>query len=588
MADRFDKSQARRPADVAPRRSDMADLQDDDPLVELARIVSGNESFDEILGSRYRQPEAPRAAPSARGAAPRDTSFDLEAELLNDLQSSFDPAPRPAPAARAPEPRIAEPRMSEPRMYEPRMSEPRMSEPRAPEPRAPQPPRPAAPRTQPAADTFDHMAMRPGAPLAPPRAAASQQPSPDAYVAAPDFGRGRVPDAVQRRPVAPPTSPPVAVRDDDDYDDYVDDDDLRADYEDDEGPYADEPEYETETPRRSRKALITIGVVLAVVVVGGVAAMALKGRSSVSGGTPQVIAADEAPTKIAPEVKPVTDPNAQQNKLIYDRADPDKGSPDQLQIPDDGTADATAQSNESQASREISRIILPGGPGDESTTPAVPGGTDPATADEGDDAGPRKVRTVVVKPDGTIVSSEAAPRGAAAANDAPAAAPTASAPAVVAAAPEAAAPAAEAPANDAPAADAQSDGTMSLDALTPSAKDSSQLAAPDTAPAPVAAAPAPVAAAPAAVKPAAPSSGGFVVQVSSQRSEAAALAAYKNLQRKFPSVMGDRAPDVAKADLGAKGVYYRARVGPMATRDEAVSFCEQLRAAGGDCIVQKN
>ncbi len=575
MADRFEKSQARRPAtEAAPRRSDTADLPEDDPLVELARIVSGNESFDEILGTRYRQPEPPRAAQPGRGAASRDLSFDLEAELLSDLQTSFDPNAR-----QAPQPRGAEPRMTEPRMS----AEPRVSaEPRMTEPLAPQPPRPAAPRAAapaPRAESFDHMAMRPGAPLAPPRAAASQPTAPDPYVASPDFGRGRVPDAASRRPVAPP---PVAAREEDDYeDDYVDDDDLRADYENDDGFYADEPEYEAEAPRRSRKALITIGVVLAVVVVGGVAALALKGRSSVSGGAPQVIAADQSPTKIAPELKAVPDPNAQQNKLIYDRADPDKGSPQQLQIPDDGTADAAAQSNESQASREISRIILPGGPGDQSSTPAVPGGTDASAPDTGDDAGPRKVRTVVVKPDGTIVSSEAAPRGAAPAADSSktASAPAAAAPTVVAAAPQA----------DAPA----DGGTQSPDAQPAPAKDSSQLAAPEAAPAPVQiqVAPAPT---PAAAKPqpapaaSAPSSGGFVVQVSSQRSEAAAVAAYKNLQKKFPSVLGDRAPDVAKADLGAKGVYYRARVGPMATREEAVSFCEQLRAAGGDCIVQKN
>ncbi len=577
MADRFDKSYARRPAaESAPRRADTADLPEDDPLVELARIVSGNESFDEILGSRYRPAEPSRAAAPASRAAPRDTSFDLEAELLSDLQSSFDPAARPTPSVRAPEPRMQEPRVQEPRMQEPRMQEPRVAQPRAPEPARPAPPRAAAPAQR--ADTFDHLAMRPGAPVAPPRAAAPQAASPEPYVAMPDFGRGRVAEP-PRRQAAPP---PVAARDDDDYgDDYVDDDDLRADYEDSDDGYLDEPDFEPEAPRRSRKALITVGVVLAVVVVGGIAAYALKGRTSVSGGAPQVIAADESPTKVAPEVKPVTDPNAQQNKLIYDRADPDQGSPDQLQIPDDGTADAAAQSNESQASREISRIILPGGPGDQSTTPAVPGATDAPATDAGDDSGPRKVRTVVVKPDGTIVSSEAAPRGAAQAADtnAPAAAPAASAPTVVAAAPATDAP---------PAAAAPEDGGQaSLDTLTAPAKDTSQLAPPaaEAAPAEVAAAPAP-----AAVKPAAPapSSGGFVVQVSSQRTEAAALAAYKNLQRKFPSVLGDRAPDVAKADLGAKGVYYRARVGPMATRDEAVTFCEQLRAAGGDCIVQKN
>jgi cell division protein FtsN len=60
------------------------------------------------------------------------------------------------------------------------------------------------------------------------------------------------------------------------------------------------------------------------------------------------------------------------------------------------------------------------------------------------------------------------------------------------------------------------------------------------------------------------------------------------MQRKFPGILGGQEPNIVRADLGAKGVYYRARVGPMATRDQAVSLCESLRAGGGDCIVQKN
>ncbi|MBZ9935448.1 SPOR domain-containing protein [Mesorhizobium sp. BR1-1-16] len=559
MADRFDKSFARRPAGEVPRRDDTADLPEDDPLVELARIVSGNESFDQILGSRYQPQEAPLRAAPRSAQPPRDTSFDLEAELLNDLHSSFDPGARSAPAPRAPEPRAAEPRMSQPRAPEPVRVPPRAA--------------PEAPRV----DDFDHMAVRPGAPIAPPRAAMPASPAPDPYVASPDFGRGRVPESVQRRPVAPPAPPVPPARDDDDYgDEYIDDDDLRADYDGGDDGYFDDPDFEPEPPRRSRKMLITAGVVLAVLVAGGLGALALKGRSSVSGGgTPQVIAADQSPTKVEPAVQPTQNQDTQQNKLIYDRVDPDKSSPDQLQIPDDGTADATAQSNESQASREISRIILPGGPGDQSTSPAVPGGDN--TADTGDDAGPRKVRTVVVKPDGTIVSSEATPRGGApASTDVASANPPA------------------ATAMQTPTASSLDTPPAVADDTPPAAataKDTSQLSAPAPAEPEVAAAPTPVPATPEpqpAAPAATPSSGGFVVQVSSQRTEAAAQTAYKNLQRKFPSLMGDRPLDIAKADLGAKGIYYRARVGPMATRDEAVNFCEQLRAAGGTCIVQKN
>ena len=94
----------------------------------------------------------------------------------------------------------------------------------------------------------------------------------------------------------------------------------------------------------------------------------------------------------------------------------------------------------------------------------------------------------------------------------------------------------------------------------------------------------------AAVAPAAaaPSSGGFVVQVSSQKTEADAQASYKALQGKFPTVLGSRPPLIKRADLGDKGVFYRAMVGPFGTPDEASQFCGSLKTAGGQCVVQRN
>ncbi len=83
--------------------------------------------------------------------------------------------------------------------------------------------------------------------------------------------------------------------------------------------------------------------------------------------------------------------------------------------------------------------------------------------------------------------------------------------------------------------------------------------------------------------------GGYVVQVSWQRSEADALATFRSLQAKYPSQLGDREPIVLRADLGPpKGVYYRAIVGPFGTAGDAGQFCSDLQAAGGQCVVQKN
>jgi SPOR domain len=82
--------------------------------------------------------------------------------------------------------------------------------------------------------------------------------------------------------------------------------------------------------------------------------------------------------------------------------------------------------------------------------------------------------------------------------------------------------------------------------------------------------------------------GGFLVQVASQPSEIEAKASYHALQDEFPALLGSRGPVIKRADLGDKGVYYRAMVGPFGTPDEASQFCGSLITAGGRCVVQRN
>ena len=83
-------------------------------------------------------------------------------------------------------------------------------------------------------------------------------------------------------------------------------------------------------------------------------------------------------------------------------------------------------------------------------------------------------------------------------------------------------------------------------------------------------------------------SGGYLVQVASQRNEADAHASYRTLQGKYPTVLGSRAPLIKRADLGDKGVYYRAMIGPFGSADEASQFCGSLKTAGGQCVIQRN
>ena len=45
---------------------------------------------------------------------------------------------------------------------------------------------------------------------------------------------------------------------------------------------------------------------------------------------------------------------------------------------------------------------------------------------------------------------------------------------------------------------------------------------------------------------------------------------------------------VRRKDLGDKGIFFAAQVGPFGVKSDADQLCESLRAAGGACFVQKN
>ena len=81
---------------------------------------------------------------------------------------------------------------------------------------------------------------------------------------------------------------------------------------------------------------------------------------------------------------------------------------------------------------------------------------------------------------------------------------------------------------------------------------------------------------------------GYAVQVTSERSESRAQAAFRALQAKYPNQLSRHKPIIRRADLGAAGIYYRALVGPFASAEKATTMCSALKAAGGDCIIQKN
>lgn len=339
-------------------------------------------------------------------------------------------------------------------------------------------------------------------------------------------------------------------------------------------------EYYDDAPQGGRrKGLLTVAAVLCLAVVGTAGAFGYRTWMSGSGNTaakapPPVIRANAEPSKVAPP--PGADPAA--NKISYDRF-ADRGQNEKVVPREEKPVDIKTAPARPSAPAAASNIF-PTPPAASTAAPAA--GNPPSVLTE-----PKRVRTVPIRPDAAETSARAQ-----IASPAPTA-PTLPMPttrqAAVAAAPAAANIATQAVA--APPQQPQVRAPATRPATQPTSGNAPLSLSPDANPPPPAAAqprpPAPtrVAAAPAA---AAGGNGNYLVQVSSQRSETDAQNAYRSLQSRYSSVLGDRQAVIRRADLAGKGTYYRAMVGPFTTRDQAVQLCSSLKAAGGDCVVQAN
>ncbi len=77
----------------------------------------------------------------------------------------------------------------------------------------------------------------------------------------------------------------------------------------------------------------------------------------------------------------------------------------------------------------------------------------------------------------------------------------------------------------------------------------------------------------------------YLVQIAALRSEQAADTAWASANREAPDLFVGAEKRIQRADLGAKGVFFRLRAGAFATREEASAFCGALKDRGRDCIV---
>ena len=80
-------------------------------------------------------------------------------------------------------------------------------------------------------------------------------------------------------------------------------------------------------------------------------------------------------------------------------------------------------------------------------------------------------------------------------------------------------------------------------------------------------------------------SGKAVLQIGSYESIEIATNAWNTFKARHASVAGALSEDIQKADLGAKGTWYRLRIGPFADRTAAASACDQLRSEGASCLI---
>jgi hypothetical protein len=364
-------------------------------------------------------------------------------------------------------------------------------------------------------------------------------------------------------------------------DEYQDEEQWQGDHAyaaDDRGrSYGTDDEYEEEvesSPRRSGLALV-LGVV-GLVTIGAAGAF---GYREMFGGAivpslPPIIKASDGPNKIVPAQAANANGAAASSANSAEQLVPREEQPVPIQpqnAPPRVVATIPVVPQQGPAG-----LNVPPAPGAQ-MFPPPPGATlpsaqsaspPPAPAPTTGSTEPKKIHTVLIKPEQPGSAT-----------------PAAQAPATHANAPTALAPrAAPAPRSVPP-----SNPNAPL-ALVPTAQGNTpHVATPHTQVARAEpSAGAPLATSPGPVAPAISSGGGYSVQVTSQRSEAEAQTAYKELQAKYPTQLGSHHVTIHRADLGDKGTYYRALVGPYSSAESAAGMCSSLKAAGGSCIVQKN
>jgi hypothetical protein len=382
-------------------------------------------------------------------------------------------------------------------------------------------------------------------------------------------------------------------------------------------------------PRQARfpvgRGKLVAAAVAGVVVLGGIGVFAFSGSGTATSDKPVVLKADADPVKVKPKNPGgVTVPNQdnkvyervadgatavapEQKKLVSTEEQPvdisaqakgtatalpgvfegDQITPLKSAPSDDNSTasggDAAASLSAAVAKGDIADIIKATPKGEDRLTPTQDTTREKADADVLS-VTPHKVKTMIVRADGTMVPREdpvpadagvkTAEADAVVSTDLPPAAPIPTQePQTVKATETAAKPA---------------ERSQNSQVNTP-AKVAAAPTRPADQPADVAGVkPQKVASAEASPKPApvTEASGSWSVQIASQPTAEAAQTSYQNMARRYADILGGHAANIVKADIAGKGTYYRVRIAAN-SKDDAIALCTKYKAAGGNCFVSK-
>jgi len=319
---------------------------------------------------------------------------------------------------------------------------------------------------------------------------------------------------------------------------------------------------------RSRRPLYVMAAMIVAGIAGIGASFGFKGAVSHQDEIATIRAAD-GPAKIHPETAAGTEIPDQDASILG-------GSPQQPPVAVvnnvEQPADLSAQANVPEAQANPPRAIAGLATGAASVpVPAPPAQAQPQPSAEplsiADLIEPKKVKTVSVRPDGTLLPNDAPPQVTATAVPVPAARPTAAS-MTKAATPKSAARVATprlaaADANGNP----QPRTSVAAKAKRVELADTRDLV--------------PAAGAPQA------SPGSFAVQLAAPGTEQEARETQVRLMQKFAAELAGFHTSIHKAAVGGKPVY-RVRVAGFSSRDEAIALCQKVQTGGGNCFVAKN